>query len=71
MFAKLNNRFDLISLVSMLLTVYINLHCTFSEIKLDKDALIQEEISRIPPLQPSHLLVHLPTECQWESGIFL
>ncbi|XP_075978832.1 tRNA splicing endonuclease subunit 34 [Anticarsia gemmatalis] len=33
-----------------------------TNIKLDKQTLLQEEINKLPELAPAHVLVHLPTE---------
>lgn len=33
-----------------------------TDVKLDKQALLQEEINKLPKLAPAHVLTHLPTE---------
>ncbi|CAH0398733.1 unnamed protein product [Chilo suppressalis] len=33
-----------------------------TDVQLDKEALLQEEINKLPKLSPAYLLVHLPTE---------
>ncbi|XP_059053935.1 tRNA-splicing endonuclease subunit Sen34 isoform X2 [Achroia grisella] len=33
-----------------------------TDINLDKHSVLQEEINKLPPLNPAHVLVHLPTK---------
>lgn len=43
----------------------------FTDSNLKKETLLQEEIDKLPPLLPAHVLLHLPTQHHINTGIIL